>query len=94
MKQRRLYLIIYDIHQPKRLRAVLKATREFATGGQKSVHECWLSDSEKGDLLAALAMIIDDTEDSLICIRLDARQTVITLGRATPPDDGNCFYVG
>jgi len=94
MKHRNLYLITYDIRQPKRLRAVLKATREFATGGQKSVHECWLSDAERGDLLATLTMIIDDEEDSLMCIRLDPRQTVITLGRALSPNDGNCFYVG
>ena len=94
MKHRNLYLITYDIRQPKRLRAVLKATREFATGGQKSVHECWLSDAERGDLLATLTMIIDDEEDSLMCIRLDSRQTVITLGRALSPNDSNCFYVG
>ena len=94
MKQRNLYLISYDVRKPKRLRAVLKATREFATGGQQSVHECWLSDAERGDLLATLAMIIDDSVDSLICIRLDARQSVITLGRALSPDDGDCFYVG
>ena len=94
MKNRNLYLIAYDIRQPKRLRAALKATRGCATGGQQSVHECWLSDAERGDLLATLSMIIDDAVDSLICIRLDPRQQVITLGRALSPDDGNCFYVG
>ena len=94
MKHRNLYLITYDIREPKRLRATLKATREFATGGQKSVHECWLTDAERGDLLATLSMIIADGEDSLMCIRLDPRQKGITLGRALSPSDGNCFYVG
>ena len=93
MKHRNLYLITYDIRQARRLRAALKATRGFATGGQKSVHECWLTDAERADLLANLSMIIND-EDSLMCIRLDPRQKVITLGRALSPSDGNCFYVG
>ena len=80
MKQRNRYLISYDVCDAKRLRAVLKVTRQYATGGQKSVHECELSDAERGDLLATLAMIIDEEEDSLFCIRLDPRQAVITLG--------------
>ena len=94
MKQRNLYLITYDIRHSKRLRAALKATREFATGGQQSVHECWLTNAEHGDLIATLAMIIDDSVDSLLCIRLDPRQSVITLGRALSPNDGEFFYVG
>lgn len=94
MKNRNLYLITYDIQQPKRRRAVLKAASSFATGGQKSVYECWLTDMECGDLLATLSMIIDENVDSLICIRPDPRQQVITLGRALSPNDGSCFYVG
>lgn len=94
MKQRKLYLVTYDIRDNKRLKAALKATRSFATGGQKSVHECWLSDSEQGDLFATLAQIIDESEDSLICIRLDPRQSVITLGRAVSPTDADYFYLG
>ena len=73
---------------------MLKATKAFSAGGQKSLHECWLTDSEKGDLLGTLSMIIDETEDSLICIQLDPRQAVITLGKAVSPHDGDCFYVG
>lgn len=94
MKKRNLYLIAYDIRVPKRLKAALKATRQYATGGQKSVHECWMSDAERGDLLATLAMIINESEDSLICIHLDPRQTVITLGKAVSPDDSDWFYIG
>lgn len=45
MKNRRLYLISYDISDAKRLRAALKLVRAYATGGQLSVHECWLSDA-------------------------------------------------
>lgn len=94
MKNRNLYLIAYDIRKPKRLRAALKATRGFATGGQKSVHECWMTDAERGDLLATLAMIINEAEDSLICIHLDPRQSVLTLGKALSPADNDWFYIG
>ena len=94
MKNRKLYLISYDISSPKRLKAALKATRDYATGGQKSVHECWMTDAERGDLLATLSQIIDEAHDSLICIHLDSRQSVITLGKAVSPDDADLFYIG
>lgn len=94
MKSRNLYLIAYDIAHPRRLKAALKVVREFATGGQKSVHECWLSAAEKGDLIATLNLIIDEEEDSLLIVRLDPRQTPHTLGIAAAPKDPDWFYIG
>ncbi|PWQ99332.1 CRISPR-associated endonuclease Cas2 [Leucothrix arctica] len=94
MKNRTLHLIAYDISKPKCLRAALKATRDYATGGQQSVHECWMTDAERGDLLATLSMLIDESTDSLICIHLDTRQQVITLGKAKSPNDTDLFYIG
>ncbi|HEB77099.1 MAG TPA: CRISPR-associated endonuclease Cas2 [Methylothermaceae bacterium] len=92
--QRKLYLVAYDVREPKRLRAALHVTRRFATGGQKSVHECWLTDAEKGRLISDLAQVLDEGVDSLLIVRLDPRQTVITLGRAVLPADTDWFYVG
>lgn len=47
MPQRTLHLAAYDISEPRRLVAALKLMRAFATGGQKSVHELYLTPAER-----------------------------------------------
>jgi CRISPR-associated protein Cas2 len=94
MKSRKLYLLSYDIGDDKRLYHALKCVRAYATGGQKSVHECWLSAAEKEGLLAQLTTIIDDQEDSLMIIRLDPRQQVHTLGQGEVAEEPSWFYMG
>lgn len=93
-KARSLYLAAYDVADDRRLRAALQCVRAFATGGQKSVHECWLSAAEKGDLLATMAQILWEEEDSFLLIRLDPRQRVHTLGVAVQPGNPDWFYLG
>jgi len=51
MKDRDLYLAAYDISAPDRLRAMLYAVKGYATGGQKSVYECFLSQGERQELM-------------------------------------------
>ena len=41
---RTLYLIAYDISHPKRLNRVRHFLKNYSTGGQKSVYECFLTD--------------------------------------------------
>jgi len=94
MKHRQLYLVAYDVREPSRLRAALHITRHYASGGQKSVHECWLTPAEKGQLLGDLCQVLDASQDSLLIIRLDSRQSVTVLGRAVAPADPEWFYVG
>lgn len=91
---RTLYLAAYDISDDGRLRAALHCVRAYATGGQKSVHEVWLTAKEKGELLAEMAYILEESEDSFLLIRLDARQQVQTLGTGTPPSNPEWFYLG
>ncbi|MGH7067931.1 MAG: CRISPR-associated endonuclease Cas2 [Acetobacteraceae bacterium] len=91
---RALFLVMYDISCPRRLARALHAAREHATGGQKSVHECFLDAAELARLRQALHSIIDPSEDSLLFIRLDPRQTPRTLGLARAPADPAFFYVG
>ncbi len=91
--QRQLHLVAYDVSEPRRLRAALHLTRRYATGGQKSVHECWLTAAEKGRLLADLAQILDEAHDRLLCLRLDPRQRVVTLGRGVAPENPDWFYL-
>jgi CRISPR-associated protein Cas2 len=94
MNKRALYLIAYDIRHPRRLRKVLRVVKAYTTGGQKSVHECFLSATEKAELKRALAKIIHGQTDSVVFVRLDPRATPRTLGIAVPPRDEAFFYVG
>jgi CRISPR-associated protein Cas2 len=92
--QRRLYLAAYDISRPSRLVTVLKIVRGYATGGQKSVHEIFLSDAERVRLLMELEEVIDQDEDRFFLLRLDPRSVVETLGQAMEPGDPDFFYIG
>ena len=44
---RDLYLVAYDIREPRRLRKMLYLLKEYASGGQKSAFECYLTAGEK-----------------------------------------------
>ena len=94
MKKRNLYLVCYDVADDKRLRAALKIVRRYATGGQKSVHECWMTVAEQGDLIANFDCILNDKEDGLLVVRLDPRQTPYALGGGVIPENGEWFYIG
>jgi CRISPR-associated protein Cas2 len=89
-----LFLVLYDISCPRRLARALHAVREYATGGQKSVHECFLDAAELHALRQALRAIVEPAEDSLLFICLDPRMKPRSLGIARPPADPAFFYVG
>lgn len=95
MKQRRpLYIACYDISDPGRLREGLRVLRNYSTGGQKSVFECFLSDGEKSALLEEVAAVINPLEDRFLLLRLERRAAVRVLGVAEPPVDPEYIYVG
>jgi CRISPR-associated protein Cas2 len=94
MKKRQLFIAAYDIADPKRLRRALYAVRGYATGGQKSVYECYLTETERGALLDQIGAIIEPLEDRFMLLRLDARCRVRVLGKAVEPQDESFFYVG
>jgi len=94
MAERDLYLAAYDVSDPKRLRASLELVKAYATGGQKSVYEIFLTAAEKGDLLKDMAQVLNETEDSFLLLRLDPRSRVHTLGIAIEPVDPPYFYFG
>jgi CRISPR-associated protein Cas2 len=91
---RSLYLVAYDITHPRRLAQALNTVRAYATGGQKSVHECWLEPGELAVLKRDLEAVIDIHDDSVLLVRLDARLNPRTLGIARPPADPSFFFVG
>jgi len=94
MPHRDLYIAAYDVRDPKRLRHALYAVRGYATGGQKSVHECFLTATERRELIAEMKAILDTSEDNFALLRLDPRMAVTTLGIAVAPIDPPFFYQG
>lgn len=94
MPARDLHLAAYDIAEPRRLTAALKLTRAYATGGQKSVHELFLTPAEREQLVSNMDALIDKNTDRFLLLKLDPRSRVHTLGRAVAPADPDYFYVG
>lgn len=93
MVNRRLFLAGYDVTDPNRLRRAHRILRAYATGGQKSVFECFLTDRERKTLLRDVAAVIDPDEDRFFIVRLDKRARVYTFGVGRPPVDFPIFFV-
>ncbi len=94
MTRRHLFLAAYDISSPRRLRQALYTVRDYATGGQKSVHECFLTEYERVELLERIADVIDPEADRFFLLRIDSRARIRVMGRGIPPTDPNWYYVG
>lgn len=90
---RTLYLVCYDIADPRRLARVRRFLTDYKTGGQKSFFECWLTATERAQLQARLADLIEPLHDKVHLFQLDPRQAVDCLGLATPPHNGPFFIV-
>jgi CRISPR-associated protein Cas2 len=93
MADRSLYLAAYDVADRSRLRAALDLVKGYSTGGQKSVHECFLSAGERARLTRDVASVLDPGDDSFLLLRLDPRARVLTLGKGVVPMDPLYFYV-
>ncbi len=94
MTQRQLYLAAYDIACNRRLRKALHVLRGYASGGQKSVFECFLTHAEKSCLLKNISAIINPDEDRFILLKLSGGKHIHALGKAVLPQDGSFYYVG
>jgi CRISPR-associated protein Cas2 len=89
-----LHLAAYDVRTPKRLRRALRTVKPYASGGQKSAYECWLSPSDINTLLAESGDVLLLDEDSFCLIPIDPRRGVIALGKAQPPSNPDFYYFG
>ncbi|MDE2389235.1 MAG: CRISPR-associated endonuclease Cas2 [Betaproteobacteria bacterium] len=69
---RNLYLIAYDIYDPRRLYRVRRYLTGYKVGGQKSVFEIWVTPAELRDIRARLGELMDK-EDRLHILSLDPR---------------------
>ena len=94
MPQRLLHLACYDVSEPRRLIAALKLARVYATGGQKSVHELFLTPAERIALVEDMSALLALETVRFLLLRPAPRSRVPTLGKAVQPADPDYFYVG
>lgn len=91
---RTLYIVAYDISDDRRLAKVHYFLKNFSTGGQKSVYECFLSQTELERVKNGLLKLIHPFEDRIHIFALDGRSKTHTLGIALEPKDPDYFYIG
>jgi len=91
---RTLYLVAYDITEEKRLGRVRHFLKNYSTGGQKSVYECFLNERELREVSSGLMGLIETSSDRIHIFTMDGRSRTHTLGIAVQPHDPAYFYIG
>ncbi|WHZ09649.1 MAG: hypothetical protein OJF60_000088 [Burkholderiaceae bacterium] len=79
---RTLYLVAYDICEPRRLARVTRYFNSWRVAGQKSVPEIWVTAAEMTAIEADLPHLLDTSTDRLQVIALDPRMQPRCLGQA------------
>jgi CRISPR-associated protein Cas2 len=82
---RNIYLVCYDVSNPKRLRRMFKTMRGFGDPLQYSVFVCVLSPTERALLIGTLDELIHHTEDRVV---------VVNLGGADGSPEGRIEFLG
>ena len=89
---RNLYLVCYDIMDPKRLSKTFKTLKGFGEHSQYSVFLCHLNAKEKILLNAALLELINIREDRILIANLGpsegtSKDRIETFGVHAPPEE-------
>ena len=66
MSQRIIYIVAYDICNPRRLRKVYKLMRGYGEHWQYSVFKCELTSTQKAKMIAELSELIQKNEDQVL----------------------------
>ena len=82
-----LYLVTYDIGDPKRWRSVFKLMKGYGEWLQLSVFQCRLSRRRHADLLATLDELIHHDHDHVLMLDLGVADNVtprvVSLGKSS-----------
>ena len=73
----------YDIADQRRRTRVFRMLRDWRLGGQKSIHECLLSNRQAEDLFAQISLELDPESDKLLLAWLEGHRSVLLRGVAT-----------
>ena len=81
----RLYVVTYDIREPKRWRRIFKLMHGYGEWLQLSVFQCRLSRRRHAELIAMLDEMIHHTDDHVVLLDLglpdQVRPHVVSLGK-------------
>lgn len=81
----RLYLVAYDIGEPRRWRAVFKLMHGYGEWAQLSVFQCRLSPRRHAEMIATLDQIIHHADDHVLVIDIGLAERVdpkvVSLGK-------------
>lgn len=94
MAERTLHIAAYDIADHARLREALYVLKHYASGGQKSVFECFLTAAERQALLRDVREVLDLEEDRFLLLPLGSADGIRTLGIGVAPADPDYYFVG
>lgn len=85
----RLYVVAYDVSEPRRWRRLFKLLHGYGEWLQLSVFQCRLTRRRRAELTAAIAEVINHNQDHVLILdlgdvdRVDLR--VLSLGKAFAP---------
>lgn len=92
-----LYIVTYDIRDPKRWRRVFKVMNGYGEWVQLSVFQCRMSRKRHAELIALLDGIIHHTNDHVVMIDLGpvakVEPRVVSLGRSFSPVERESIIV-
>jgi CRISPR-associated protein Cas2 len=89
VQQEHLYIVAYDIADPKRWRRVFRLMEGFGEWLQLSIFQCRLSRQKHAELIALLDGIIHHNDDHVILMDIgladQVAPRVVSLGKAYLP---------
>ena len=84
-----LYIVAYDIADPKRWRKVYKLMNGYGAWVQLSVFQCRMNKRRQAELVARLDKTIDQNEDHVVLVDLgvadNVEPRVVSLGKTFHP---------
>jgi CRISPR-associated protein Cas2 len=89
-----LYLVAYDIADPRRLSRVHRALKKQGLPVQYSVFTVVMKRKSLLRLLAHIEQLIESAEDDVRCYRLPERSDISALGQQYFPKDAMLFTGG
>ena len=89
IREEHLYIVAYDISDPKRWRRVFRLMNGYGDWLQLSVFQCRLTAQQHAELIALLDGIIHHNDDHLVLLDLGLAERVIprvvSLGKTFTP---------
>jgi len=74
MSARNVYLVAYDVRDPKRLRRVHKTMTGYGDALQFSVFQCRLTAAEKQRMISDVSDVIHHKEDRILVVDLGPQE--------------------